>query len=196
MNSPSRNKIKQILRETLFYTPSEKMKNSMFKLWDKQKSKGQKPEVNTALAKSMGLVNTSMLNDWVVEWYGGVDVVFGMIKEDLDNKTFTTDELGSIYHVNIGNYDFTFELTNLKLRTQRSRDPDISVDMEILDGGVELMSDGEYYDLTRINEPGYIYDDLLWEIVMEIKDIIMEFIWKVINQYKFTADSISVELIK
>lgn len=195
MNSPSRNKIKQILRETLFYTPSEKMKNSMFKLWDKQKSKGQKPEVNTALAKSMGLHSTSMLNDWVVEWYGGVDVVFGMIKEDLDNKTFTTDELGSIYHVNIGNYDFTFELTNLKLRTQRSRDPDISVDMEILDGGVELITDGEYYDLTRINEPGYIYDDLLWEIVMEIKDIIMEFIWKVINQYKFTADSISVELI-
>jgi len=195
MNSPSRNKIKQILRETLFYTPSEKMKNSMLKLWDKQKSKGQKPEVNTALAKSMGLVNTSMLNDWVVEWYGGVDVVFGMIKEDLDNKTFTTDELGSIYHVNIGNYDFTFELTNLKMRNQRSRDPDISVDMEILDGGVELMTDGEYYDLTRINEPGYIYDDLLWEIVMEIKDIIAEFIWKVINQYKFTADSISVELI-
>jgi len=195
MNSPSRNKIKQILRETLFYTPSEKMKNSMLKLWDKQKSKGQKPEVNTALAKSMGLVNTSMLNDWVVEWYGGVDVVFGMIKKDLDNKTFTTDELGSIYHVNIGNYDFTFELTNLKMRNQRSRDPDISVDMEILDGGVELMTDGEYYDLTRINEPGYIYDDLLWEIVMEIKDIIAEFIWKVINQYKFTADSISVELI-
>jgi hypothetical protein len=195
MNSPSRNKIKQILRETLFYTPSEKMKNSMFKLWDKQKSKGQKPEVNTALAKSMGLVNTSMLNDWVVEWYGGVDVVFGMIKEDLNNKTFTTNELGSIYHVNIGNYDFTFELTNLKMRNQRSRDPDISVDMEILDGGVELMTDGEYYDLTRINEPGYIYDDLLWEIVMEIKDIIVEFAWKVINQYKFTADSISVELI-
>ena len=167
----------------------------MLKLWDKQKSKGQKPEVNTALAKSMGLVNTSMLNDWVVEWYGGVDVVFGMIKKDLDNKTFTTDELGSIYHVNIGNYDFTFELTNLKMRNQRSRDPDISVDMEILDGGVELMTDGEYYDLTRINEPGYIYDDLLWEIVMEIKDIIAEFIWKVINQYKFTADSISVELI-
>jgi hypothetical protein len=67
--------------------------------------------------------------------------------------------------------------------------------MEILDGGVELMTDGEYYDLTRINEPGYIYDDLLWEIVMEIKDIIVEFAWKVINQYKFTADSISVELI-
>jgi len=194
MNSPSRNKIKQILRETLFYTPSEKMKNSMFKLWDKQKSKGQKPEVNTALAKSMGLHSTSMLNDWVVEWYGGVDVVFGMIKEDLNNKTFTTDELGSIYHVNIGNYDFTFELTNLKMRNQRSRDPDISVDMEILDGGVELMS-GEYYDLTRSNEPGYIYDDLLWEIVMEIKDIIVEFAWKVIGQYRFNADSISVELI-
>ena len=195
MNSSSRDIIKQILRETIFHTPSDKTKNVMFKLWDKQKSKGQKPEVNTALAKSMGLVNTSMLNDWVVEWYGGVEVVFDMIKEELDNKTFTTDELGNIYHVNIGNYDFTFELTNLKLRTQRSRDPDISVDMEILDGGVELMSDGEYYDLTRINEPGYIYDDLLWEIVMEIKDIIMEFIWKVINQYKFTADSISVELI-
>jgi hypothetical protein len=195
MNSPSRNKIKQILRETLFYTPSEKMKNSMFKLWDKQKSKGLKPEVNTALAKSMGLHSTSMLNDWVVEWYGGVDVVFGMIKEDLDNKTFTTDELGSIYHVNIGNYDFTFELTNLKMRNQRSRDPDISVDMEILDGGVELMTDGEYYDLTRINEPGYIYDDLLWEIKMEIKGIIEEFAWKVIGQYRFNADSISVELI-
>jgi hypothetical protein len=192
MNSPSRNKIKEILRETLFYTPSENMKNLMFKLWDKQKSKGQKPEVNTALAKSMGLHSTSMLNDWVVEWYGGVDVVFGMIKEDLDNKTFTTNELGSIYHVNIGNYDFTFELTNLKLRNQRSRDPDISVDMEILDGGVELMS-GKYYDLTRLNE---LDDhDLLWEIVMEIKDIIMEFAWKVISQYKFTADSISVELI-
>jgi hypothetical protein len=196
MGLSSRNKIKQILRETLFYVPMENKKKVMFKLWDKQKSKGQKPEVNTALAKSVGLVNTSILNDWVVEWYGGVDVVFGMIKEELDNKTFTTDELGSIYHINIGNYDFTFELTNLKMydRRSRSRNPDISVDMKILDGGVELMT-GDYYDLTRVNEPGYIYNDLLWEIKTEIKDIITEFVWKVVNQYKFNADSISAEII-
>ena len=167
----------------------------MFKLWDKQRSKGIKPMVNMALAKSVGLHNLGILQDWVVEWYGGVEVVFDMIKEELDNKTFTTDELGSIYRINVGNYDFTFELTNLKLHTQQSRDPNISVDMEIIDGGVALITNGEYYDLTRIMEPDYMNDDLLWEIRQEIVGIISDFIDKVTNQYNFNSDSIDVELI-
>lgn len=195
MNSSSRDIIKQILRETIFHAPSDKTKNVMFKLWDKQRSKGQKPEVNTALAKSVGLHNIWILEDWVVEWYGGVEVVFDMIKEELDNKTFTTDELGSIYHINVGNYDFTFELTNLKLHTQQSRGPNISVDMEIIDGGVALITNGEYYDLTRIMEPKYMNDDLLWEIRQEIVEIISDFIYKVTNQYNFNSDSIDVEFI-
>jgi hypothetical protein len=195
MNSSSRDIIKQILRETIFHAPSDKTKNVMFKLWDKQMSKGIKPMVNMALAKSVGLHNLGILQDWVVEWYGGVEVVFDMIKEELDNKTFTTDELGSIYRINVGNYDFTFELTNLKLHTQQSRDPNISVDMEIIDGGVALITNGEYYDLTRIMEPDYMNDDLLWEIRQEIVGIISDFIDKVTNQYNFNSDSIDVELI-
>lgn len=195
MNSSSRDIIKQILRETIFHTPSDKTKNVMFKLWDKQMSKGIKPMVNMALAKSVGLHNLGILQDWVVEWYGGVEVVFDMIKEELDNKTFTTDELGSIYRINVGNYDFTFELTNLKLHTQQSRDPNISVDMEIIDGGVALITNGEYYDLTRIMEPEYMNDDLLWEIRQEIVEIISDFIYKVTNQYNFNSDSIDVEFI-
>ena len=196
MKLSSRDIIKQILRETIFPHPSDKTKNVMFKLWDKQKSKGQKPEVNTALAKSVGLHNIWILEDWVVEWYGGVDKVFQMVKEELDNKVFTTDYLDRKYGIRVGNYDFKFELTNLKLWDKRSRDPDISVDMEIIDGGVELMTNGEYYDLTRIMEPEYMNDDLLWEIKQEIVDIIRDLIYKVTKQYHLNLDSVNVEFIK
>ena len=87
----------------------------MFKLWDKQKSKGIKPMVNMALAKSVGLHNLGTLEDWAVEWYGGVDKVFQRVKEELDDKSFTTDYLEQKYGIRVGNYDFKFELTNLKL---------------------------------------------------------------------------------
>ena len=106
MNSSSRDIIKQILRETIFHTPSDKTKNVMFKLWDKQKSKGIKPMVNMVLAKSVGLHNLGVLEDWAVEWYGGVDKVFQMVKEELDNKVFTTDYLERKYGIRVGNYDF------------------------------------------------------------------------------------------
>lgn len=195
MNSSSRDIIKQILRETIFHTPSDKTKNVMFKLWDKQKSKGIKPMVNMALAKSVGLHNLGVLEDWVVEWYGGVDKVFQMVKEELDNKVFTTDYLERKYGIRVGNYDFKFELTNLKLWDKRSRDPDISVDMEIINGGVELITDGEYYDLTLIMKPYYMHANLLWEIRQEIKDIIREVIFKVTKQYHLNLESVSVELI-
>jgi hypothetical protein len=195
MNSSSRDIIKQILRETIFHTPSDKTKNVMFKLWDKQKSKGIKPMVNMALAKSVGLHNLGTLEDWAVEWYGGVDKVFQRVKEELDDKSFTTDYLEQKYGIRVGNYDFKFELTNLKLYDRSSGVRSVLVDMEILDGGVELITDGEYYDLTRINDSGYMNGDLRWELIHEINDIIREFIHGVTNQYHLWVDSVSIELI-
>lgn len=167
----------------------------MFKLWDKQKSKGIKPMVNMALAKSVGLHNLGTLEDWAVEWYGGVDKVFQRVKEELDDKSFTTDYLEQKYGIRVGNYDFKFELTNLKLYDRSSGVRSVLVDMEILDGGVELITDGEYYDLTRINDSGYMNGDLRWELIHEINDIIREFIHGVTNQYHLWVDSVSIELI-
>ena len=68
MNLPSRDRIRQILMEEFPGRPMDNIKKSVFKFWDKQKSKGVKPEINTVLATSVGLHNTSILEDWIIEF--------------------------------------------------------------------------------------------------------------------------------
>jgi hypothetical protein len=174
--------IRKVLLENDYLRRREFAKKTLFKLWDREKSMGKQPVINDAITQTFD-VTVYDLNEMLIEWYGGVDKVYEIIKNRLSNKLITTDKIQEL-GVNVGNYDFTFEFKNMKMRRSRSGGYDLELQMNIIDGGVELMTDGEYIDLMN---PSSVSDDLWWEISYEIKDIAGDLIYKISKEYGFDS---------
>lgn len=172
MNSPSRNRIRQILREEFPGRPMDNIKKSVFKFWDKQKSKGIKPEINTVLATSVGLHNTSILEDWIIEWYGGEDIIFSRINKELVNKVLTTDDVEKL-GIEVGGYNFSFKLYDIHFSESRHGGYVGGVLFDVIKGSVILAHPEEEYDL---NDTKNIPDELWNVLEEEIKDIISDLI--------------------
>jgi hypothetical protein len=180
--------MRDIIRRILVEDSSQdKMKERMFKFWDREKSMGKDPSVNSALAKSMGYYNTSILYLWLVDWYGGEEKVYEVLESEIDGKTFSTDDLEEM-GIDVGSYDFIFKLSNMEKTQLFSGGVKIDIDLRILDGGVTLFTDGVYLDLTRIDD--YRADRklevILWEVSGEIEDIIKSMIYKKSNPYGYS----------
>lgn len=175
--------MKELIRKVLTESISERKKQSLFKLWDREKAMGKKPSVNMALAKSLGFRNTYIISTYLIEWYGGVEKVFDMIKNKLENKIFSTNLLEQ-YGLQIGGYDFIFKIKKFEKQKSQSGGYDINIEVQIVEGGVELMTTGEYIDLTKNIED----DDLNWEIYNEIRDLILDFVSRVTREYGFDEE--------
>ena len=190
--------MRDIIRRILVEDSSQdKMKQRMFKLWDREKSMGEKPSVNSALAKSMGYHNTSILYLWLVDWYGGEEKVYELIKSEIDGKTFSTDDMEGM-GINVGNYDFIFKIFNMEKRPLFNGGYNLNLDCRILDGGVTLFTDESYLDLTRIHD--YQADRkievILWEVIGEIEDMIKSMIYKKSSLYGYSEliDNINIKI--
>jgi hypothetical protein len=159
----------------------------MFNFWDREKSMGKEPSVNSALAKSMGYHNTGILYLWLVDWYGGEEKVYELLESEIDGKTFSTDDLERM-GIDVGNYDFIFKLSNMEKTQLFSGGVKIDLDLRILDGGVTLITDGFYLDLTSLDD--YRADRklevILWEVSGEIEDMVKSMIYKKSNPYGYT----------
>lgn len=172
MNSPSRNRIRQVLREEFPGRPMDNIKKSVFKFWDKQKSKGIKPEINTVLATSVGLHNTSILEDWIIEWYGGEDIIFSRINKELVNKVLTTDDVKK-FDIEVGGYNFSFKLYDIHFSESKHGGYIIGGLFDVIKGNVTLMDGSGTYD---INDNKNISFELWNDIELEIKEIISDLI--------------------
>jgi len=172
MNSPSRNRIRQILKETLFHTPTDNVKKRVFKFWDRQQSKGIKPQINTVLAKSLGLHNLGTLEEWLIEWYGGEDIIFSRINKELANKVLTTDDVKK-FDIEVGGYNFSFKLYDIHFSESNHGGYIVGVIFDVIKGSVILMHPEEEYDL---NDTENIPDELWNVLEEEIKDIISDLI--------------------
>jgi hypothetical protein len=86
-----------------------------------------------------------------------------LTKDFFLNKSFSIKD----FDVPIGGYDFTFEITDI----EEKKEGLWYVYTEIGDGGVTLMTTGEYYDLWN---SGLSDEDYWWEIQGEIMQIIYE----------------------
>lgn len=158
--------IRKVLRENEF---SDKKKQLIFKLWDREKMAGKPPQVNSALAKSIGHHNIGILESWLLEWYGGYKRIEEMMRNEFLDKTLSISDMSEKYGVMIGSYDFKFKITNLKIIEEPVNEDYICyTDFEIPEGIVDAF-DGNTYDLTKLGE---LNDDLEWEITLEIKDVI------------------------
>jgi hypothetical protein len=94
------------------------------------------------------------------------------------DKTFSIDD----FNVNTGGYDFTFEITDI----EEKKEGLWYVYAKIGDGGVTLMTTGEYYDLWN---SGLWDEDYWWEIQGEITDII----YKILLPFEPKYTQISLE---
>ena len=172
MNLPSRNRIRQILREQFPGRPMDNIKKSVFKFWDRQKSKGREPEINSVLATSVGLHNTSILEDWIIEWYGGEDIIFSRINKEIVGKVLTTDDIEN-YGITVGGYDFSFKIYDIHFNESIHGGYIIGGLFDVIKGNVTLMDGSGTYDLyDNENISPELWDD----IVLEIKDIMSDLI--------------------
>lgn len=171
--------IRRVLKEE---TLKNNKKQLLFKLWDRERSAGKKPTINNSLTKALN-ISLYQLKSYLLEWYGGFDKVFNDIKTKLKNKIISTDIFGD-YGIDVGGYDFKFKLPKFEKHNTPGGGFEIDVDCEIIDGGVDLITTGEYIDLTQNIED----DNLNWEIYNEIRDIISDIINKIMSQYGLDAD--------
>jgi hypothetical protein len=86
-----------------------------------------------------------------------------LTKDFFLNKSFSIKD----FDVPIGGYDFSFEITDI----EEKKEGLWYVYAKIGDGGVTLMTTGEYYDLWN---SGLWDEDYWWEIQGEIMQIIYE----------------------
>jgi hypothetical protein len=84
-----------------------------------------------------------------------------LTKDYFLNKSFSIKD----FDVPIGGYDFTFEITHI----EEKKEGLWYVYAKIGDGGVTLMTTGEYHNLWNL---GLWNEDYWWEIQDEITDII------------------------
>jgi hypothetical protein len=190
--------MRDIIRRILVEDSSQdKMKQRMFNFWDREKSMGKEPSVNSALAKSMGYHNTGILYLWLVDWYGGEEKVYELVKSEIDGKTFSTDDMEGM-GIDVGNYDFIFKISNMEKTQLYSSGVKIDLDCRILDGGVTLFTDGFYLDLTSLDD--YRADRklevILWEVSNEIEDMIKFMIYKKSNPYGYSEliDNLEIKI--
>jgi hypothetical protein len=79
----------------------------------------------------------------------------------------------------------SFEQTN----NMGNGESELYVSFDIIEGNVIIVT-GEEYDLTDYKS---ISDDLWWEIEMEIKDMVQDFIGSVVSSFGVYLDQIYLE---
>ena len=187
-----RNIIRKVLLETESQKRNDLAKKSLFRLWDREKSMNRKPKLSTTLSQSLG-ISFYELQLMLMEWYGGAEKIFNSIKDSLENKIISTDDLMEL-GIGVGAYDFTFKISNMRIYNHKSGGYEMTIDLKIIDGGVTTLTDGEYIDLTDTYSMG---ESLWWEISWEIKDLIKELIKTITDNYGFNSslDGIAINFI-
>ena len=77
--------IRKVLLENDYLRRKEFAKKTLFKLWDREKSMGKTPKINEDIAKILNVTYYN-LGELLVEWYGGVEKVYRLIKRIKRNQ--------------------------------------------------------------------------------------------------------------
>ncbi len=174
-------------KESLNENIGEPLKKLLHRLWGSKKSQGDPPRIKYTVLKKLGLLNRrDQIRDYYIDYMGGRD---GLIKEVTNyfvGKKFTTSDIKE-EGINVGGYNFTFKIIDFRIENYEYNQ-DIYASFDILNGTVDTI-EGEHYDLTDHNS---ISDELWWELDMEIRDIIIDFLYRIL--FSFTLDEINIDL--
>jgi hypothetical protein len=88
-----------------------------------------------------------------------------------------------------GGYDFSFKFPSVFVREENDQ-VEIFVDFDITHGSVTLITNGMEYDLTDHES---ITEELWWELDVEIKDMINDFVQSTAHSFGIEFDDIHIQ---
>jgi hypothetical protein len=118
-----------------------------------------------------------------------IDEKLHFIYKSLVDREYTTEYAESL-GVKVGGYDFSFVIQEIDFADRYTYTDDLSIldyKYEITSGTVTLLTTGDEVDL--LNFPP-LYEDIRWEIDMEISDFIYDFIEAFISKKSLIISSI------
>lgn len=171
-----RDLIRKILMEDERINP---VKKYFFDLWDEQKSLGKTPRYDKKMVKRLGFSTKQKdIMGYYREYMGNVyDLRKSFERYLMGKKEFTTDDIEDL-DIRVGGYDFSFVFPYVFVREEDGK-VEIFVDFDITHGSVNIMT-GEEYDLT---DHDTIDENLWWELDMEIKDLIQDFVVAIAHSF-------------
>jgi hypothetical protein len=142
--------------------------------------------------KKLGLLKREdEIRDYYIEYMGGQEELERNIENYFVGQTFTTEDIMD-QRISVGNYDFVFKMVDMSFnQTDRLGNGELELyaSFDIVKGNV-ITATGEEYDLM---DHDLMSDDLWWELEMEIKDMIQDFIGSVVSSFGIYLDQIYLE---
>jgi len=154
--------MKSLIKKILNEETKDPLKNYWFNRWTKEEESNKIPKFDIELVQKLGLSNK--------------------VKHD---NTFTTNEIHKM-GISVGGYDFEFRLQDIHFSDETS---DVNLDFEV-NGTVQLiMVDDSIHDLKDLSS---LDDTSTWEIDWEVKDILKEFVEKVLASFSIEYNDIDI----
>ena len=176
-------------KETINESEENKLKSFFFKLWD---SKKETPTFDLKTLQKLGLLKREdELRDYYIEYMGGQEELERNIKNYFVGQTFTTQDIMD-QRINVGNYDFVFKMVDMSFNQTDmlgNGDLELYASFDIVEGNVIILT-GEEYDLM---DHDLINDNLWWELDMEIKDMVQDFINNIVSSFGIYVNQIYLE---
>jgi len=176
-------------KESLNENIEEPLKKFLNKFWDSKKDQGEMPMIKYSFLRKLGLLSKKdEIGDYYIEYMGGKDELLRELNNYLISNEFTTSDIKN-EGIQVGGYDFTFKITDFGIVNLYNDQPEAFVKTKILRGTVDT-GDGEHYDLSDSDS---IPEDLWWEIENELRELITDFIYKVIYSFGLNVDDLFLE---
>jgi len=166
------------------------VKKYFFDLWDEQKSLGEVPRFNPVMVKKLGFRSKAKdILGYYREYMGNVYDLRKEFERYLTNREeFSTDDMEDA-GVYTGGYDFSFKFPSVFVREENDQ-VEIFVDFDITHGSVTLITNGMEYDLTDHES---ITEELWWELDVETKDMINDFVQSTAHSFGIEFDDIHIQ---
>ena len=175
-------------KETINESEENKLKSFFFKLWDSKRD----ATFDLKTLKKLGLLKREdEIRDYYIEYMGGQEELERNIKNYFVGQTFTTQDIMD-QRINVGNYDFVFKMVDMSFNQTDmlgNGDLELYASFDIVEGNVITATDEEY-DLM---DHDLINDNLWWELDMEIKDMVQDFINNIVSSFGIYVNQIYLE---
>ena len=175
-------------KESLNENIEEPLKKFLNKFWDSKKDQGEIPMIKYSFLRKLGLLGKKdEIGNYYIEYMGGKDEVYGELNNYLIGNEFTTSDIKN-EGIQVGGYDFTFKIVDFGIVNLHDQ-PEAFVKTKILRGTVDTF-DGDHYDLADSES---IPEDVWWEIDDELRQLIADFVYKVIYSFGLNVDDLYLE---
>jgi hypothetical protein len=182
--------MRDLIRKILMEEKVNPVKKYFFDLWDEQKSLGEVPRFNPVMVKKLGFRSKAKdILGYYREYMGNVyDLRKEFERYLTSGNELTTDNMEDA-GVYTGGYDFSFKFPDVFVREENDQ-VEIFADFVITHGSVTLITNGMEYDLTNHES---ITEELWWELDVEIKDMVNDFVQSTAHSFGVEFDDIHIQ---